>query len=82
MVTVRYTSRLRRDIGREREKITASTVAELLSKLEKKHGEAFSTCLPLCRVFVNGSSSADLEGVETALSSGDEVLLLLPVAGG
>ena len=82
MVTVKYTSLLRRDLGREEDKVEAATVADLLVKLERRHGEAFKSCLSHCHIFVNGLSAAIANGSATELSDGDEVLFLLLVTGG
>ena len=89
MVTVKYTSLLRRDLGREEDKVEAVTVADLLTKLEHRHGKAFKKYLSHCHIFVNGLSAAianpaegGTEGGATELSDGDEVLFLLLVTGG
>ena len=85
VVTVKYTSLLRRDLGREEDKVEAVTVADLLVKLECRHGEAFKNYLSYCHIFVNGLSAAianPAEGGATELSDGDEVLFLLLVTGG
>ena len=82
MVTVKFTSLLRREIGREKDSVTASTVADLLLELERRYGEAFSGYLSYCHIFVNGLSTVNSDGQETTLGDGDEVLFLLPVTGG
>ncbi len=82
MVKVKYTSVLRRDIGHEIDHLSAASVTELIDKLEELHGEIFTSTLPECRIFVNGSSTAYLEGLSTGLADGDEVIFMLPVAGG
>ena len=82
MVTVKYTSRLRVDLGRESDRVQAGTVAELVSQLEKRHGQAFIGLRRLFRIFVNGQSIEPNQGYQTPLADGDEVVFLLPVAGG
>ena len=82
MVTVKYTSKLRLDLGRERERVEAKSVSELLALLDRRHGELFTSWRPHCRIFVNGISIVTRDGPSTPLADGDEVLLLLPVAGG
>ena len=63
----------------------------LLALMREKRGEALSphlfdpeTHLPLShvRIMVNGQTIQFLNGMETMLSEGDEVLLLPLVAGG
>jgi len=82
MVTVKYASQLRKDLGREQEQVRARTMAELLAELSRRHGRSFTSWMPSCRIFVNGSSLANLDGHNTPLAEGDEVVFLLPVAGG
>ena len=82
MVTVKFTSLLRREIGRERDSVAASTVADLLIELEKRYGTTFTGLLYSCHIFVNGLSTVNSNGREPALKDGDEVLFLLPVTGG
>ena len=82
MVNVKYTSKLRLDLGREKERVQAKSMAELMAILEVRHGEPFLSLLPYCRIFINGTSLITLDSPGAALSDGDEVLFLLPVAGG
>ena len=82
MITVKFTSRLRLDVGRERDEVEVKSIAELTALMERRYGEGFTRWLPHCRIFVNGSSTVMLDGPDTALAPGDEVLFLLPVAGG
>jgi len=82
MAIVKYTSKLRCDLGRERDSVAAGSVSELLEELEERYGEAFASWLPHCSIFINGQSVVDLDGRRTSLAEGDEVLFLLPVAGG
>jgi molybdopterin converting factor small subunit len=82
MITVKFTSKLRVDLGRENDRVEANSVAEAVSELERRYGDVFKSWIPHCRVFVNGMSAANLDGPDTTLADGDEVLFLLPVAGG
>ena len=68
-----------------------ASVDDLLLLMKKKWGEALSSHLfdpetgrliPHVRVMVNGRQIEFLNGVETPLHEGDEVLLLPLVAGG
>ena len=52
---------------------------ELSSRLFEPDGSAF---LPYVRIMVNGQTIQFLEGMETPLAEGDEVLILPPVSGG
>jgi len=82
LVTVKFTSRLRTDLGRDQERVRANDVAELLAELERRHGDSFRYWSDHYKIFVNGSSIATLHGPNTKLADGDEVVFLLPVAGG
>jgi len=82
MVTVKYTSKLRVDLGREKDRVQAKTVADLIAELDRRYGHSFTGWMPSCKIFLNGSSLADRKGQDTALADGDEIVFLLPVAGG
>jgi sulfur-carrier protein len=67
------------------------TLQELVAMLVKRHGDELASLLrgpetgnslPYIRYMVNGRDIAFLNGMETALHSGDEVLILPPVSGG
>jgi molybdopterin synthase sulfur carrier subunit len=68
-----------------------STVRAFVSWMVKTYGQKLSSqlcepgtvnLLPHIRLMVNGQSIRFLDGLETMLDDGDEVLLLPPVAGG
>ena len=68
-----------------------TTLQELVTILEKRYGDELASLLrgqetgnslPYIRYMVNGRDIAFLKGMETALQSGDEVLILPPVSGG
>jgi len=68
-----------------------STVEDLLSHMKERWGEELSgrlldpdsgTVLPYVRIMVNGQAIQFLEGLETHLQEGDEVLILPPASGG
>ncbi|MCK4839969.1 MAG: MoaD/ThiS family protein [Desulfobulbaceae bacterium] len=68
-----------------------STVESLLSWMVKTWGERLSSYLfdsasgslfPHIRLMVNGRDIGFLNGMETVLQDGDELLILPPVAGG
>ena len=64
---------------------------ELVAILVKRYGDELASLLrepetgnnlPYIRYMVNGRDIAFLNGMETTLHSGDEVLILPPVSGG
>ena len=68
-----------------------STIADLLVSMSKTWGEKLSgklfdpitgSVLPYVRIMVNGQTISFLDGMETLLKEGDEVLILPPVSGG
>jgi molybdopterin synthase sulfur carrier subunit len=68
-----------------------STVEDFLTYLKERWGDKLSThlfdpdsgaVLPYVRIMVNGQTIQFLEGMETPLKEGDEVLILPPVSGG
>jgi molybdopterin converting factor small subunit len=82
MINIKYTSKLRLDVGREKERVRATSIAELLTELDSLHGDSFSKWLPHVAIFKNGKSIKDLEGEKTILIDDDDIVFLLPVAGG
>ena len=68
-----------------------STIKDFLWYVRERWGEELSArlfhpnsveVLPYVRVMVNGQSINFLEGMETSLKDGDEVLILPPASGG
>jgi len=68
-----------------------STIEDFLWHVRERWGEELSArlfhpdsveVLPYVRVMVNGQSISFLEGMETTLKKGDEVLILPPASGG
>ena len=68
-----------------------ATVADLMESLAETFGEQASRYFVnetdaagfyLLRVMVNGRDIAVLDGRQTVLCDGDEILMLIPVAGG
>jgi MoaD family protein len=68
-----------------------STVEDFLTYMRDRWGDKLSThlfypdsgaVLPYVRIMVNGQTIQFLEGMETPLVEGDEVLILPPVSGG
>ena len=94
-ITVRTVSALKELVG-QGEWVTAlpegSTVADLLASVAALHGSKVSLYLsdpgdkptypPLLRVLVNGADVGALQGRDTTLKDGDDVLMFTPIAGG
>ena len=68
-----------------------STVEDFLTYMKERWGDRLSTrlfdpdsgaVLPYVRIMVNGQTIQFLEGMNTQLKEGDEVLILPPVSGG
>ena len=68
-----------------------STIEDFLTYMRKRWGDELSTrlfhpdsddVLPYVQIMVNGQTITFLEGMETPLKEGDEVLILPPVSGG
>lgn len=68
-----------------------STVEDLLTTMKERSGERLAgrlfdpdsgAVLPYVRIMINGQTIQFLEGMETPLEEGDEVLILPPVSGG
>ena len=68
-----------------------STIDGCLTYMRRRWGDELSTrlfhpdsgaLLPYVRIMVNGQTIDFLEGMETPLKEGDEVLILPPVSGG
>jgi sulfur-carrier protein len=68
-----------------------STLQELVTKLVNNFGDELASLLlesetrkvlPHIRLMVNGRDIAFLNGMDTVLQPGDEVLILPPVSGG
>ena len=75
--------------GAEQLSISASTVRAALEELERSQAALYSN---ICdetgavrrhlNVFVNADNVRDLDGIDTPLTSGDEVTILPAVSGG
>jgi sulfur-carrier protein len=95
-VKVRYFTRLREIVGKREETIpfpdtTQITVNILLKALSTKYGDPFTqyvydaktgTPRNFLQLLINGTSTASLNGPETQMQNGDELVILPPVGGG
>jgi molybdopterin synthase sulfur carrier subunit len=93
-VTLHTILGLKRVIGQRLTEIDlphGSTVEDFLAHLKEKWGDKLSNrlfdpesgaVLPYVRIMVNGQTIQFLQGMETPLKEGDEVLILPPVSGG
>jgi MoaD family protein len=68
-----------------------STIEEFLTTVRERWGDRLSArlfhpdsgaILPYVRIMVNGQAIDFLDGMQTSLKDGDEVLILPPVSGG
>ena len=68
-----------------------STITDFLTYMRERWGDKLSThlfdpasgdVLPYVRIMVNGQTINYLNGMETLLEEGDEVVILPPVSGG
>jgi molybdopterin synthase sulfur carrier subunit len=93
-ITVHSTYQLKEVLGGRRVSIDLpedATVRGLLARMLEMWGDKLSPHIfdpgnnllfPYIRLMVNGQAMAFLNGMETVLKDGDEVLLLFPAAGG
>jgi molybdopterin synthase sulfur carrier subunit len=89
--TILYLSKI---VGAREIEITVpikSTLQEILENMVETYGDKLAshlfrpkstTLLPYLRLMVNGRDIAFLDGLDTELKEGDEVLILPPVSGG
>jgi len=77
-VTVLFFAAARQAAGTGRETASGMTLADVLYAARVRHGDAFSSVLDGCRVWVNGEPADE----STLLRDGDEVAVLPPVSGG
>ena len=68
--------------GTRKTQADAATVGELLDVLNTRYGAQFKKRAKASRIVVNGTPIQFSKGYKTALKSGDEVALLVPVGGG
>jgi molybdopterin synthase sulfur carrier subunit len=93
-VTIHTILELKKIVGQGEVEVAiteGSTVESLLSWMTTTWGERISSYLcnpgsaspfPRIRIMVNGRDIGFLNGMDTALQDGDEVLILPPVSGG
>jgi MoaD family protein len=93
-VTLHTILGLKEAVGQRLTKIDlpqGSTVGDLLATLKARWGDKLSSrlfdpdsgaVLPYVRILVNGQAIQFLEGTQTPLQEGDEVLILPPASGG
>jgi molybdopterin converting factor small subunit len=82
MVKVSFVSHLARTLGAREAQVDAGSVRALLRELSRRHGRPFDDAVRTCKVIVNGTNVAFLQGEGTTLADGDQVTLLPPMAGG
>ena len=82
MVNVEFASHLANALDSRGTTLEATSVRQLLKALSKQYGAPFDERVKVCKVIVNGTSVAFLQGKGTPLHDGDRVVILPPVAGG
>lgn len=70
--------------GQKRVEVTAGTVREALEALPVKNLvlDEHGAVRPLVNIYVDGRDARTLEGLETPLETGSEILVVAAVAGG
>ena len=87
-VTVKLFANLREQAGKTNIEIDGNDLREVLNSLIEKYnglGELIfnnEEFHPFIHVLVNGISVKDKDGLDTMLSTGDEIALFPPVSGG
>jgi molybdopterin converting factor small subunit len=82
MVKVHLASHLGRTLGVREAEVQADSVRGVLHELSGRFGHAFDEAARSCKVIVNGTNVAFLQGEATKVADGDDVTLLPPLAGG
>lgn len=87
-ISVLFFAQLRELAGIRQTEVTlaeGSRLGDLIQQLSRQYGSAFKremANLAGLRILVNGQENEVLEGPETQLKEGDNIVLLPPVAGG
>ena len=87
-IKVRLFANLREYTGAKELELEAGTVKESLEKLCKRFPGLENMIFkdeeiqPYINVFLNGRNISELNGLGTALNSGDEIAIFPPVSGG
>lgn len=83
-VIVRYWAAARAAAGVAEEQVEASTLAELLTEIGRRHGhrDRFDDVIDMCSVLVGETPVGAKEPAEVTLSPGTHVEFLPPFAGG
>ena len=82
MITVRVFGVTRLLIKVNKIEIDASTVADVLKRIDKLYESITINELRSCVIFVNGTNIVYLKRFSTKLKDGDEVQIFSPVGGG
>lgn len=83
-VTVRYWASARGAAGRSEERVSASTLAELIVQISSEHGNAnrFVDIIDCCAIVLGEVPVGARDHSEVLLSEGDTLEFLPPFAGG
>ncbi len=83
-VTVHYWAAARAAAGIAEERVAASTLAELLTEIHRRHGhrDRFDDVIEYCSILVGETPVGAKEPADVSLSPGTNVEFLPPFAGG
>jgi molybdopterin synthase sulfur carrier subunit len=83
-VTVRYWASARSAAGIAEERVTAATLAELLTEISRRHGDRdrFDAVIGICSILVGETPVGAKDPAQVDLAPGVSVEFLPPFAGG
>lgn len=83
-VTVHYWAAAKQAAGMATEEVEASTLAELLSEIDRRHGteRRFRDVIGICSILIGETPVGAREPESVPLTAGDTVEFLPPFAGG
>ena len=83
-VTVRYWAAAKNAAGIGEEKVEASTLADLIDQIERRHADAarFGDVIGMCSILIGQTPVGARDHGTVVLTDGDTVEFLPPFAGG
>ena len=83
-VTVRYWASARAAAGHAEERVSASTLAELIDRITSHHGNAnrFADIIDCCAILLGDTPVGTRDRAKVLLNEGDTLEFLPPFAGG
>ena len=83
MITITFASHMAGILGDTTLEVEPEkNIRQLLHTLSLRYGAPFDEHIKACKVIVNGDNVAFLKGKSTALTNGDTITILPPMAGG